>query len=152
MRGLLRYFLVNAQARTGVSAPVLIWGMLAALAALVAAVLFLLAAFIWLAERYSSLTASLVLGFAFLLLALTGLLACLLTRRRNIARARLEIAARKGVGFGLFDPKLLAMGFQIGQSLGWRKLVSLGAVALLAAGLAREWLGADQDKDSPGEP
>ena len=47
----------------------------------------------------------------------------------------------------------MAIGYQIGQTIGWRKLVSLAAVGLLAAGLAREWLGRDKspadDEDEP---
>jgi predicted lysophospholipase L1 biosynthesis ABC-type transport system permease subunit len=138
MSGWLRYLALNARARTGFSRQIAIWAIITIIAAMVAMAFFLLAAFVWLADRYSAVTAGLVLGFLFLLVALIALLACLLARRRNIERARLELAARGG---GWLDPKLLAMGFQLGQSIGWRKLVALAAVALVTAGLAREWMG-----------
>jgi hypothetical protein len=143
MGGLLRYLTLSAQARTGFSRGILIWAAVAAIAAVAAASFFVVAAFIWLSERYSPMTAALVLGFLFLLIALIALVACLLTRRNNVRQARLALAARGG-GPPWLDPKLLAMGVQFGQSIGWRKLVSLGAVAVLAAVIAREWLGGEQ--------
>ncbi|MCC6778050.1 MAG: hypothetical protein IT537_15670 [Hyphomicrobiales bacterium] len=140
MGGLLRYLTLSAQARTGFSGGILIWAAIASFAALLAAVFLVVAAFVWLSERYSTLTAALVLAFLFLVLALIALVACLLTRRSNVQQARVALAERGGGPFW-FDPKLMATGFQLGQSIGWRKLASLGAVAVLAAVIAREWLG-----------
>jgi len=153
MRGWLRYFALNAQVRTGVSGWVLVLAIIAAAAAAAAVVFLLVAAFVWLADVYDSLTAGVVLGCAFALIALIALVACLMTRRRNMERARLELAARSSDTSWL-DPKVLAMGFQIGQAIGWRRLASLAAVALLTAGLAKEWLGrdnppAEDDEQSP---
>jgi len=34
---------------------------------------------------------------------------------------------------------------QIGQAIGWRRLVSLAAVGVLAAGLAKEWMARGDD-------
>ena len=141
MSGWLRSLALRAQVRTGVSNPVVICAIIAAMAAMVAIVFFLVAAFIWLADRYDALIAGVVMGCVFLAVALIALVACLLVRRRNMERARLELAARANASAGLFDPKLLAMGFQVGQAIGWRRLASLAAVAVLAAGLAGEWSG-----------
>jgi predicted MFS family arabinose efflux permease len=52
---------------------------------------------------------------------------------------------RKSAGPSLLDPKLMAMGYQVGQAIGWRRIASLAAVGLLAAGLTREWLSHRQD-------
>src|ERR1700724_58138 len=87
MRGWLRYFALNAQVRTGVSAGVLVLAIIAAAAAAAAVVFLLVAAFVWLADLYDALTAGVVLGCAFALIALIALVACLMTRRRNMARA-----------------------------------------------------------------
>jgi hypothetical protein len=144
MSGWLRYLALNAQARIGFSRQIAIWAIITAIAGTVAMAFFLLAAFVWLADRYSAVTAGLVLGFLFLLVALIALLACLIARRRNIERARLELAVRGGGAIGWLDPKLLPVGLQIGQSIGWRKLAALAAVALVAAGIAREWFGGAQ--------
>ena len=94
-----------------------------------------------------------MLGFLFLLISLIALVGCLLTRRNNVQQARLALAARGG-GPPWLDPKLLAIGVQFGQSIGWRKLVSLGVVAVLAAVLAREWLGGERRsrEDAEADP
>src|SRR5712691_7599382 len=151
MSGWLRHFALNAQLRIGWSGAFVIWAIIAAIASMVALVFLLLAAFIWLADRYDALIAGLVLACFFILIALIAIVACLIARRRNMERARLELAARSS-NTNWLDPKLMAMGFQIGQAIGWRKLASLAAVGLLAAGLAREWSGRDKppaEDDAP---
>src|ERR1700730_17793917 len=135
MRGWLRYFALNAQVRSGVSGWVLGWALIAAAAAGAAAGFLLLAAFVWLADVYDSLIAGVVLGCAFALIALIALLACLMTRRRNMERARLELAARSNTSW--LDPKLVAVGVQIGQAIGWRRLAALAAVGPPGGGGAR---------------
>src|SRR2546426_3348527 len=155
MRGWLRYFALNAQVRTGVSGPVLVLAIIAAAAAVAAVIFLLVAAFVWLADLYDSLTAGVGLGCAFALIALIALGACLMTRRRNMERARLQLAARSS---NWFDPKLVAIGLQIGQAIGWRRLASLAALAVLAGAAAKEWSARDKpaeddvagDDDEPG--
>ena len=39
------------------------------------------------------------------------------------------------------DPKFLAVGLQVGKSVGMRRIVPLFAAGLLAATLAKEWFG-----------
>lgn len=136
MRGWLRYFALNAQVRTGLSAAVLIWAVIAAAAAAGAVVFLLLALFVWLAQLYGALIAAVALGCAFALIALIALVVGLIARRRNMEHARIELAARSS---NWLDPRLLTVGVQIGQQIGWRRLVSLLGVALLAGGLAKEW-------------
>jgi len=152
MSGWLRHFALSAQVRTGFSSDVAVWAVMAAVASMVALVFLLIAAFVWLADRYDSLTAGLVLGGVFIVIALIAVIACLVTRRRNMERARLELAARNSASASWLDPKLLGVGFQIGQAIGWRKLAALAAVGLLAAGLAKEWLGRDAASPDGDEP
>jgi hypothetical protein len=141
MGGWLRQIALNAQVRAGVSADTLIWAAVAAIASTIALIFLLIAAFIWLSERYDTLIAGLVMGMFFLAVALIAIAACVVVRRRNIERARLELEVRRNANANLLDPKLMAMGYQVGQAIGWRRVASLAAVALLAAGLAKEWLG-----------
>jgi hypothetical protein len=150
MSGWLRHFALNAQARTGFSSQIVVWSIIASVAATAAVIFLSIAVFVWLADRYDAVTAGLVLGFFFLLIALIAMVACLLARRRNMERARLELAARSNANW--LDPKLMAVGFQLGQAIGWRKLASFVAVALLAAGLAKEWLGGEEAQPGDGEP
>src|SRR5262249_32555463 len=142
MRGWLRYFALNAQVRTGINGWVLVLAIIAAAAA-VAAVIFLLgAAFVWLAGLYDAFIAGGGLGWGFAVIALVALVACPLTRRPHMERARLELAARSRTSG--FDPKLVAIGLQIGQAIGWRRLASVAALAVLAGAAAKEWPGRDK--------
>ena len=88
MRGWLRYFALNAQVRTGLSAAVLTWAIIAAAAAAGAVVFLFIALFVWLAQLYGALIAAVVLGCAFALIALIALAVGLIVRRRNMERAR----------------------------------------------------------------
>jgi hypothetical protein len=150
MRGWLRYFALNAQVRTGLSGAVLICAITAAVAAVGAAIFLLVALFVWLADLYDALIAGVVLGCAFALIALIALIAALIIRRHNMERARVELAARSR---SWLDPKLLTVAMQIGQTIGWRRLASLVALAVLAAGVSKEWSGrAQASGDDGGAP
>lgn len=153
MSGWLRYFVLRAQASTGFSSPIVVWAVIAAVAAVVAAVFLLVAAFVWLSDLYDGLVAGLLLGGLFALIALIALVTAVLIRRHNMERARLELASRSATSF--LDPKLMAVGMQVGQAIGWRRIAALVAVAVLAAGLAQEWSGrnksSDDDKDKEDE-
>jgi hypothetical protein len=144
MGGWLRQIALNAQVRAGLSADSVMWAAVAATASTVALIFLLIAAFIWLSDRYDTVIAGLVLGIIFLVVALIAIFACVVVRRRNIERARLELEVRRSANANLLDPKLMAVGYQVGQAIGWRRLASLAAVGLLAAGLAKEWLGRRQ--------
>ena len=147
MSGWLRYFALKAQVRTGLSAAVLTWAIIAAAAAVGALIFLLIALFVWLAQLYGALIAAVALGCAFVLIALIALAVALMTRRSNMERARLELAARSS---NWLDPKLMTVGVQIAQQIGWRRVISLVGAGLLAAGVAREWSArgaANEDED-----
>jgi hypothetical protein len=158
MEAWLRQFALNAQVRTGLGAGVIICGITAVFGAALALIFLLVAAFVWLTDRYDNIVAALVLGGFFVLLAVIAAIACATIRRGNIRRAQreLEIRRRAAAQASLIDPGLLAIGQQIAQTMGWRRAASLTAVALLGAALAREWLGhakkPEEDKDKPGVP
>jgi hypothetical protein len=145
MSGWLRYFVLRAQASTGFSSPIVVWAVVAAVAAVVAAVFLLVAAYVWLSDVYDGLVAGLLLGGLFALIALIALVTAVLVRRRNMERARLELASRSSTSW--LDPKLMAVGVQVGQAIGWRRIAALAAVAVLAAGVAQEWSGRKKSGD-----
>jgi len=145
MNGWLRYFVLKAQASTGFSSPIVVWAVVAAVAAVVAAIFLLVAAYVWLSDVYDGLVAGLLLGALFALIALIALVTAVLIRRRNMERARLELASRSATSF--LDPKLMAVGMQVGQAIGWRRIAALVAVAVLAAGVAQEWSGRSKSGD-----
>jgi hypothetical protein len=151
MSGWLRYFTLKAQESTGLSSQIVIWAVIAVIGVVVAVIFLLVAAYTWLADVYDGVVAGLVLAGVFAFIALIAIITCLMIRRRNMERARLELAARSSAS--LLDPKLVQIGWQIGQAIGWRRLASLAAVAVLAAGVAKEWSGrqaAASDDDASG--
>ena len=145
MGGWLRYFVLRAQASTGFSTPIVVWAVVAVVAAVVAAIFLLVAAYVWLSDVYDGLVAGLLLGGLFALIALIALVTAVLVRRRNMERARLELASRSSTSW--LDPKLMAVGVQVGQAIGWRRIAALAAVAVLAAGVAQEWSGRQRSGD-----
>jgi hypothetical protein len=145
MSGWLRYFVLRAQASTGFSTPIVVWAVVAVVAAVVAAIFLLVAAYVWLSDVYDGLVAGLLLGGLFALIALIALVTAVLVRRRNMERARLELASRSSTSW--LDPKLMAVGVQVGQAIGWRRIAALAAVAVLAAGVAQEWSGRKKSGD-----
>jgi len=147
MSGWLRYFTLSAQARTGLSSQVAVWAAIAIVAGVVAAVFLLVTAFIWLSERYDPLLAGLILGGVFVAVASIAAVIAIVARQRNIERAQRQLAAQRAAATGLLDPKMLSVGMQIGQAIGWRRLASLAAVAIIAGGLAREWFGHNRQGD-----
>jgi hypothetical protein len=142
MNGWLRHIELTVKSKTGLGADVLVWALVAVLSGATTLGFGISAAFIGLAERYGPLTAALALGGLFLAITITALGCCLATQRRNVASAKLELTARRHAPW--LDPKFLGVGMQIGRAVGWRRLVPLAAVGVLAAGIAKEWFGRDR--------
>jgi hypothetical protein len=140
----IRHIALNAKARSGFGPQLIVWFLIAAVALALALGFLCAAGFVWLASRTDAMTASLVFGGGFLLIAIMAAVAGWIARLRNMEQARRELAQRSQAG--LFDPKFLAVGLQIGRALGWRRVVTLAAAGLLAAGLAKEWLGSGDRK------
>ena len=139
MKSLLRYLELTLKSKTGFNSGILLLGLGAVLAAALTLAFLLAAAFIALADRFGPLNAALILGGFFLLLTVVAVLGCIASRRRTIAGAQLALAARSQTPW--LDPKYLGVGMQIGRAIGWRRLVPLAAVGVLAPGIAKEWIG-----------
>lgn len=137
MSGWLRHFELTVKSKTGLSSGFLVSGLVAILGGAVTLGFFIFAAYIALAERYGSLTAALALGGLFFLTTFIALICCLLSKRRTVADAKFALAARSHAPW--LDPKYVGAGLQIGRAIGWRRLLPLAAVGVLAAGIAKEW-------------
>ena len=96
------------------------------------------AAYAWLALQMGSVNAGLVMAAIFFVIAIVGLIVCLLARRRARERAILERAARAHAPSWLLDPKILATAVQVGRSLGWQRVIPLALVGFMVAQWARE--------------
>jgi hypothetical protein len=141
--GWVRYLQLTARARTGISSGVVVFAVIAASALIAALAFTLFALFIWLAERYSPLTAALVLAAFFLLFAILAGIGALIAHRRTVTEAKLALQARSNSPW--LDPTLLPIGLTIFRTIGLRRIVPLVAVGFLAATLAKEWFGGGQD-------
>jgi hypothetical protein len=142
MGGWRRYLELQAQAKTGLSSGLFVWALLAIVFGVLTAGFVLLIAFIWLAERYSPLTAAIVLAGLLLFATIIAAVLCLRSRRRTIEQAGLALAARRNAIW--LDPKVLGGAIQASRAVGWRKLVPLLAVGMLAAGVGMEWFGRER--------
>src|SRR5262249_51721281 len=138
MGNLRKYLALHAQAKTGLSSDLFVWGLLALVCGILTAGFILLLAFVSLAERYGPLIAAAILAGAFLLVTIVAIVCSLQSRRRTIERAQLALAARKAVWL---DPKLVAGAVQSGRAVGWRRFVPLLALGILAATVGMEWSG-----------
>lgn len=138
IEGWLRHAELSAKAK-GMIPSLALWGVLAAAASSAALIFFTIAAYVWLSQRYDSLTAALTLAGIYLVLALIAVTVLVIVRRREIERAKRELAARARAPSFWQDPRVLAAGVEIGRMIGWKKTVPLAALGLFAAGIAREW-------------
>ena|ERR1044071_3787596 len=102
------------------------WGLLAALAIGIAVLWFAVALFIFLSNRYDALTASLVVGGCFVLLAGIAALAAWYVHRQ---REQEKKVAAKSEASAWLEPALIAAGLDIARMIGGRRAVSLAAGA-----------------------
>jgi hypothetical protein len=145
LKGLMHDMMLAVQSRTGVTTSFFVWLAIAAFAASAAFAFLCVAAYAWLALQIGSVQAGLVMAAIFVVIAIVGLIICLLARRRARQRAILERAARAHAPSWLLDPKILATAVQVGRSLGWQRAIPLALVAIMAAQWAREHRGQSQE-------
>jgi hypothetical protein len=106
------------------------WGLLAAIAVGIAVLWFAAALFIFLTDRYDALTASLVVGGCFVLLAGIAVLAAFyIHRQRELERQAAAKAAANVSTTAWLEPALIAAGLDIARMIGGRRAVSLAAGA-----------------------
>jgi divalent metal cation (Fe/Co/Zn/Cd) transporter len=145
MSGLVRYLVLTAKAKTGVSPGIIILLVVGAAMGLAASVLLIVTIFIFLSERFGPLWTSVGMTLTFLLLCIICLVAALKARRNAMERAQQALAARST--HAMFDTSVLALGLEVGRTIGWRRLVPIAAVTVIAAGVAREWAKRSAPKD-----
>lgn len=137
-KGLMRDMVLSVQTRTGITTAFIVWLAIVALAAMTAFLFLCVAAYDWLSLQIGAVFAALVMAAIFVIIAVVGLIVCLMARRRARERAILERAARAHAPSWLLDPKILATAVQVGRSLGWQRVVPLALVGFMVAQWARE--------------
>jgi len=127
------------RARSGVTPALFAWLLIVAVAGVTAFVFLCVAGYDGLAPQLGNVFAGLAMAGISLLIAVIGVIAAGISRRRARQRAILERAARaQGPPSWLLDPKIFAAAVQAGRTLGWQRLVPIALLAFLAAQLARE--------------
>jgi hypothetical protein len=151
VKSLMRELVLAIQAKSGASPAVLIWLVIAALAAVLSLPFFCVAAFVWLEGLFGGIFAGLIVAGFLLVVALFAALFAVMARRSARQRAILERAARARAGSSwLLDPKILAAAVETGRRLGWQRLVPVALLGFMAAQWAREHR--EQNRDRSGEP
>jgi len=100
-----------------------------------ALLMFAIALFIWLADRYDALTASLIMGGGFMVLAAIFVLVALYMRRRREQERRIAAARRSTHSISWMEPAILAAGLDLARMIGGRRAASLAAGAFAAVWL-----------------
>ena len=110
------------------------WMLAAALAAACAIGMFALAVFIYLADRYDALTASLILAGCFAALAAIFVVVARYIRRRQDLERKAAAASRAAAAQSLawMEPAILAAGLDLARLIGGRRAASLAAGAVAA--------------------
>jgi hypothetical protein len=139
LKSWMRDIALAVQVRIGASPALFVWVVIIAVASLTAFVFLCVTAYDWLVLETSSIVAGLVMAGAFVLIAVIGIVVCVLIRRRARERAILERAARARAPSWLLDPKVLAAAVQVGRTLGWQRIVPIALLGVLAALWAREY-------------
>ncbi len=147
LKTLTREVALSIQARSGVTAAVLVWMALASLATLVAFAFVCVAGYDALAAHFDPVTAGLIMAGIFVVIALFAALVCALLRRRTRERAILARAARAHGSSWLLDPKILTTAVEAGRTIGWQRIVPVALLGFMAALWAREYRDRAQERD-----
>ena len=144
MSGWRRYLELKVQAKTGLSSGIFVWAGLAVVCAIVAFVFILVTAFVWLSARYQPLIAALaywrVSSCSVRFAALVCCLWSCAAGRLNMQSWPWQCAETRLCS----NPRLLAGAIQVSRAFGWRKVIPVIAVGVLAAGIGMQWFGRDK--------
>jgi hypothetical protein len=100
------------------------WGIAAAVCAVIGILFLLIAAFLWLAVHYDALTACLVMGGAFVVVAIATGVAFALIRRRA------EVRAKQRRARAALDPAMVAGALQVARLMSSRTSTLLLVLAV----------------------
>lgn len=149
LKNWLRDIALAVQSRSGITAGVLVWLVVAVLALLTAFSFLCVAGYVWLAQLFGAIYGGLITAGVFVLIALIGLVAAAMTRRRARERAILQRAARAHASSWLLDPKILTAAMQAGRAIGWERIIPVALLAFLAAQWTRTRKEPGADEEEP---
>jgi hypothetical protein len=138
LNALTREIRLAIQAKSGTNAAVLVWMGILVVALLTAFVFLCVAGYDWLALRYDSVIAGLIMAGIFFAVAIVAAIIGVLVRRRVRERAILARAARAHSPSWLLDPRILNAAVEAGRSFGWQRIVPVALLGFMVAQWARE--------------
>jgi heme exporter protein D len=137
LKGFMRDIALAMQARSGVTPALFVWVGVALCASLTAFAFLCVAGYDWLSPQFGALYAALIMAGGFVVVALIGVIAAGVSRRRAQARAIAERAARaQAASSMLLDPKVLGVVMRAGRTLGWQRVAPVALLCFVAA----QWL------------
>jgi len=133
----MRDIALAIQARSGVTPALFAWIGVALFASLTAFAFLCVAGYDWLSLQFGALYAALIMAGGFIAVALIGVIAAIIARRRAQARAIAERAARaQEASSMLLDPRVLGVVMRAGRTLGWQRVAPVALLGFIAA----QWL------------
>jgi hypothetical protein len=145
IRNLQQSVLLRIQAKTGLTVGFALWLGAATGAALMVFFFLCVTAYSWVSVQLGPVFGGLAMAGVFLLIALIGTAASVLSRRQTKQHATLERAVQARGVMTLLDPKVLNVAMQAGRALGWQRLIPLALLGFLAA----QWVQEARHKDTP---
>jgi hypothetical protein len=136
-KSLQRGITLWVQAKTGLTVTLFTWLAVAAAAATMMFVFLCVTGCAWLSIKLGPVLGPLAMAGIFLLIAIVAAVASVLSRRRTKQRAYLEQTLRAQQAVDLVNPAVLKVAMQAARTLGWRRLVPVALLGILAAQLTQ---------------
>src|SRR5437879_5852851 len=135
MSAIKEYLELKIQSKTGINSAVIGGALVTVLACSIAIVFALVFLFVWLADRYSPMAAALVLTGAAICLAIVSAVLTFGAHKRVVTEA--EQGLLKNGVTSMVQPAYVKTAVQVANAVGWKRLIPIVGVGIIAAGVAK---------------
>jgi hypothetical protein len=142
IKGIVNDVMLAVRENIGSSVHVVIWTIVVLATGAGAAVWLSIAAFVWLTQRYDTITVAAALGGVFFFISIVALFASIIVHRRSVAKVEAREKANataEQIPSWLLDPRMAAVGLEFGRVIGFKRLIPLAAIGILIALGSRDW-------------
>jgi uncharacterized SAM-binding protein YcdF (DUF218 family) len=140
-------FIDELKAKIRLSIASLVWGGIAAAAGVTGLLFLSVAGFLWLSQRYDPVTACLVLGIAYVVLAAVALTVVASVRNRRVKIAPPASATQPQ---WWADPVAIVTALQLVRTIGITRILPIAVLGAVVAGFALE-RSAKREAQEPAE-
>jgi hypothetical protein len=137
IKSLQRQIILWMQAKTGFTGVLAACIGIAAAAAIMMFIFLCVSGCAWLSIKLGPVFGPLAMAGVFLIVAIVAALTSVVLRRRTQQRAILEQKMRPPPVVALANPAVLNIAMQAARTLGWRRLVPIALLGILASQLAQ---------------